>query len=625
MYQTLAYQLNHAASESMFSQAQYYENIVRIAKLLGYNAKGITPSTAMFRITNAGDLVSEADTTTEYAIPPFAMVSTSDGKYYSYCPYRWQACPIPRNLDAGQPYDVVLHNGMWKKYQTVFTPNGSDYETFVMPMVRSEMDEQKYATTAHVFAVEVVKKMKEDNQNEVDWSTTEVNVFHPTQSGLFKGLPNINDTDKVHNFLYNGLGGEDDNVFNVELNEIKQLVLKFGDGITTRKLTPNSELYVFYLETQGMEGGVQPSSEEMEFEHSAAMLGIPDELYARLFPGYSGLDKLSCKVLTGSTSAIKEEDVEEISERAPHWFKMNNRLVTKEDYEFFVMNEPSINGMFNSVKVMNNWEYVSTFYRWLNQLGVTKHDNPRFYLNPARFTKYGGASLSDAVDSNNVYIWYITNFGDVDDINYDQMVQRCKSMMIDLKDMCHEPVLMPAIPVRCEISSVPSEMAEKYLKANGHTTVPQYDDAKGNSVDASWVEVRINDDYSISSYEVMERVCSLMTYFFNVRNREVGFGSFNTNDIVNLIMEKIPAVSDIYTVYKAGADENPIYTHGISMATFITNTSLINLGDDLQVKTGNIGLEPFMYPVLYTNTEEELKERIKVVNKNINILSRNNY
>ena len=56
MYQTLSYQLNHAASESMFSQSQYYENIVRIAKLLGYNAKGITPSTAMFRIEKVKDL-----------------------------------------------------------------------------------------------------------------------------------------------------------------------------------------------------------------------------------------------------------------------------------------------------------------------------------------------------------------------------------------------------------------------------------------------------------------------------------------------------------------------------------------------------------------------------------------
>lgn len=390
----------------------------------------------------------------------------------------------------------------------------------------------------------------------------------------------MNDTDKVHNFLYNGLGGEDDNVFNVELNEIKQLVLKFGDGVTTRKLTPNSELYVFYLETQGMDGAVKPADDKLAFQHSASMLAIPDGLYARLFPGYDNLGELECNVLTGSTSAVKEEGVDEIRERAPHWFKMNNRLVTKEDYEFFVMNEPSIAGMFNSVKVMNNWEYVATFYRWLNQLGVTKHDNPRYYLNPARFTKYGGASLSDAVDSNNVYVWYITNFGDVSDINYDQMVHRCKSMMVDMKDLCHEPVLMPAIPIRCEISSVPQDLAEQYLKANGHTTVPKIGTGD-EAYDASWLEVRINDDYSISSYEAMERVCSVLSYFFNVRNRKVGFGPFNTNDIVNLVMEKVPAVSDIYTVYKPSADENAIYTHGISMACFATNTALINLGDDL--------------------------------------------
>ena len=332
-------------------------------------------------------------------------------------------------------------------------------------------------------------------------------------------------------------------------------------------------------------------------------------------------------VLTSSTSAVREETPDDIRERAPHWFKMNNRLVTKDDYEFFMMNEPSISGVFNSVKVMNNWEYVSTFYRWLNQLGVTKHDNPRYYLNPARFTKYGGAYLSDAVDSNNVYIWYITNFGDVDDINYDQMIQRCKSMMVDIKDMCHEPVMMHALPIRCEISSIPSKLAVKYLQTNKTTTVPVLKNniTDDDEEDASYLEIRMNDDYSISSYEVVERVCSLMSYFFNVKNRMVGFGSFNTNDIVNLIMEKIPGVSDIYTAYKTSKNSQPIYTHGISMACFSTNTSLINLGDDLQIKTGNISLEPFMYPVLYTNTEEELKKRIKVINKNINVLSRNNY
>ena len=115
MYQTLSYQLNHAASESMFSQSQYYENIVRIAKLLGYNAQGITPSTAMFRIENAGDLVNE-NIDEEKIIPPFAYITTNSAKYYSYSPYQWQGCSLPRNLDPGQPYDIVLHHGLWRKY-----------------------------------------------------------------------------------------------------------------------------------------------------------------------------------------------------------------------------------------------------------------------------------------------------------------------------------------------------------------------------------------------------------------------------------------------------------------------------------------------------------------------------
>lgn len=203
------------------------------------------------------------------------------------------------------------------------------------------------------------------------------------------------------------------------------------------------------------------------------MLGISQELYNELFGAGSEMDDdnnddengIQCRVLTSSTSALKEEGVEEVRERAPHWFKMNNRLVTKEDYEFYIMNEPQIAGNFSAVKVMNNWEYASTFYRWLIQLGMKDgRNNPRYYLNPARFTKYGGASLSDAVDSNNVYIWYITNFEDVQDINFDQMVQRCKSMMVDIKDLCHEPVLIPAIPVRCEISSVPEQLGVQFLR-----------------------------------------------------------------------------------------------------------------------------------------------------------------
>jgi len=95
----------------------------------------------VFRIDNAGDLVNDKSRKGTVKIPPFAMVTTSEGKYYSYSPYGWKSLAVNRNIDPGKPFDLILHNGKWKHYQTVFTPNGSDFETFVLPMVRSEMDE----------------------------------------------------------------------------------------------------------------------------------------------------------------------------------------------------------------------------------------------------------------------------------------------------------------------------------------------------------------------------------------------------------------------------------------------------------------------------------------------------
>ena len=44
MYDVLTYYLNHGASESMFNDAQLFENLNRIVKMLGYNPTGYTAS-----------------------------------------------------------------------------------------------------------------------------------------------------------------------------------------------------------------------------------------------------------------------------------------------------------------------------------------------------------------------------------------------------------------------------------------------------------------------------------------------------------------------------------------------------------------------------------------------------
>ena len=46
MYDVLSFQLNHAASEAIFTDASLYENLNRIVKMLDYNPKGFTTSIA---------------------------------------------------------------------------------------------------------------------------------------------------------------------------------------------------------------------------------------------------------------------------------------------------------------------------------------------------------------------------------------------------------------------------------------------------------------------------------------------------------------------------------------------------------------------------------------------------
>ena len=48
MYQTLMFNLNSAAAESMWSDTNIYENINRLSQFLGYNPHGMNPASAIF-------------------------------------------------------------------------------------------------------------------------------------------------------------------------------------------------------------------------------------------------------------------------------------------------------------------------------------------------------------------------------------------------------------------------------------------------------------------------------------------------------------------------------------------------------------------------------------------------
>lgn len=645
IYQTLVYQVNHAASESMFSDTQYYENIVRLAKILGYNARGITPSSATFRL-------EQADKYPHWRILPFSqVVVTTEGgdqesRYYSYCPTSpLKSIEIPSNLTTDASFDIVLLNGRWKQYHKTLIASGDDYETFRLD-IGSCLADQQYATTNNIFVCEVIKDYYNDDHQKVNWSGTEVHWFSPTSEGLFKRknlTAMVDSASETTSLLYSGSPTSNNRFFNVELDANKKIVLTFGDGLATDKLHPGAEVHVFYLETQGLDGTVTSSTttSDLVFPDDFGGEKLDDNLYRLMFGlGAANLDgdevtvtgenttskdtinRLKDATDTGaimpvhcvgaSSPCYSEEDVEEIKEKAPGWFKLNNRLVTKDDYEFYLRSAPEFKSTLADIRVMNNWDYAATFYRWLNQLGLEHHNNARYYLNSARFTKYGNASLADPADNNNVYIWYISALQSTT-INFDQLVLQYKSILSLRKDLTHEPVFLPAVPVTCELSAVPTLVAKKLLKiSNGRTTLGSLI----NGEDNSWLEVRLQNNYTYTSMQdVINRVALLIIQYFNVQQHKISFGPFSTNDILNEIYATIPGVGEIYSAYKPGVNQNVIYTPGIYMNCWVNDKTLIDLGDAFW-NGQQILLEDFMYPVFTTNSIAQVAKHIRIVNRN---------
>lgn len=154
--------------------------------------------------------------------------------------------------------------------------------------------------------------------------------------------------------------------------------------------------------------------------------------------------------------------MDDIREYAPTWFKMGNRLLTRNDYEFFV--KSSIPQVID-VKCMNNWEYLATFYKWLYDCGVKYHkDSPnpgRYYFDENVFLR-NGFDMVDAADANNIYIWVQTQ----QDFTLDNVKNTLKdSKNIDyLKILTSELQFLKPIPVVFDVCACYTDVAQVYAK-----------------------------------------------------------------------------------------------------------------------------------------------------------------
>ena len=595
MYQCLMYQLNTAAAESMWSDTQIYENINRLCKFIGYNPKGFSPSTAAFTITDNKNK-SDADYTqvnnTAYKYSAIDTEKTdANGKkvYYS----------LVKDEQVQSLYEgsFVFYNGLWKLYPTIFTSSGEAYQTFTLNGLESNADNKKYVSEQFIHVY-----IKDSHTSDGKFDKWEA-----TSDGLFM------DSD-IDNGTY--IHQSTDKIYNVRLNENKIYELTFGNNTTGEIPEKGAQIYIMYLDSNDETVELEPLEiQDKKIMHNKSLFGLTSDVYKGIF-GFednNNADDIQTSSSDGPSDNIPtiylttwsntekssvgrvEETVEEIRRNAPQWFKTGNRLVTASDYEYFIKNRFKSDIL--DVKCQNNAEYISTFYRWLYNIGIKIHKNGSYYVTPHRIVKHD-LHYADAADANNVYIWIKM----LDDAEIYKEV--LNSEIQGVKTLTHEPVYLKPITLYFSPCAQDVEDARKMFFSNDTT---MFDEKN-----FSYIEVTIENNTLYANSNIQQRIAQIVQDFFNEQQFRLG-QVVNTNDLIDKIFE-IGSISNIRTVYFNTETSDKRILNGISFATW--SASVIDSGDDLDISSSSKSLEPFQFPKLYN--AENIVNKIKVIRKAIN-------
>lgn len=618
MYQCLIYNINNAASESMFSDTQLYENITRLCKFIGYHPQGYKPAQMVAYIDN-----SSLDADQRYIYPCTAFdtgLYDSEGNkiYFS------TAFNFGKSRSSSIYTNLTLMNGKWKHYSTVFTANGTDYETFTLDGLMSDSSKGKYVANnkIQVFVI---------NENGCS-------IWMNDPNEIFIKAYDSSSATRTFSKLYN----ENDPVYTAYLNENKTYEIKFGNGIIGRRLKKGDKVHVMYLESNGPDGYIDLSlidlTQTTYLQHSPQFFGLSQEQYDQVFKnnGSSLVDyniagtsdqPKNCKITLDPNSLTyvqPEENVESIRNNAPEWFKTGNRLITKKDYEYFITSNS--NDIFAGVidaKCMNNWDYLTTFYRWLYNMALnpiepaqTEDPDPYRYLSRARLIN-AGYEYVDAADANNIYLWLATtNESDILTLK-----QSLNNEITQIKTMTSETYPLAPVDVYFDISFTPLELYYENLK--------QADADNENAFDANWsyLEITIADNSIYSTTQVNNYIVQAIEDEFNPVKCKIG-QTINYDNILDKIyaingVERVrtvyypddyldPEAVDRYSQYKTRACD------GLAFASW-SHTDLISRGDDLQINNTNRSLEPFQFPRLVPGFD--LNKKIKIIKKSMNTTS----
>lgn len=360
-FNVLMFYLNKTSSESMFSDAQIYENMNRIVKLIDYKPVGFQSSTLPFDATVLG--IGETTNAGLYTIPRYSYFQLA-GISYSFnedITFAKSTVGISEAL-TDLSNQKLLYQGKYEEYPAYSAIGEENEVMFVVPGDNIIIDH---------FNIDVYVQP------------------NPLEGGVWQQWSSTPS-------LY--LENADAQKYEIRLNENKHYEIKFGNGINGQRLDVGSKVGVYYLRSDGTAGevGVGVLDNEQLTKFATTQF---NELLTEVVDGdYSFLDSLATLEFTNSvvsTYSSPEEDSDGIRSNAPGIFRSQYRLVTESDYENYVIT--NFANLISDVKVVNNWTYLSKQMKYYHDLGI---NSPNLASRPL----YNQVMFGDACNFNNVYV-----------------------------------------------------------------------------------------------------------------------------------------------------------------------------------------------------------------------------
>jgi hypothetical protein len=469
-YHVLLFYLNQTASDSLFSQAELFENMNKIVSLIGYKVNG--NNTSSLNVSVSADATLSPNS---YTIKRFSNISVANVAYSFNKDITFQ-----KTTTSGNEYiesigkENILYQGVFREYPT-YTAIGENFEQF----------------TLNVDYVNDSTSDKMVDNNNIFVFVKDINTQKWTE---WKEISN----------LY--LANNNSLVFEKRFNEYHHHEIKFGNDVNGKKLNTGDSVVIFYLESDGRRGMVGSKTiggGKLVPYTSLIFEEIYDDIKQENanYLDSEGYFSLQFDNQYASIPYNYVQDVDSIRKNAPYVFSAQNRAVTVYDYESII--NKNFSNILRSVKVLSNKEYTSQYLSYFYDLGLERPNLDDKLL-------FNQVSFSDACDFNNVYVFCVPSIGAIQnetdpiELFYNQK-QSIIDKLSEMKMINHNIVISDPIYFAFELGlPITNETLDITIK------------------DETKIRITRNVNDIVSKEQIKNEVFRLIKSFFSQENNELG-------------------------------------------------------------------------------------------------------